>query len=337
MKSVTIIEIAERAGVSMKTVSRVLNNEPNVREATRDKVKKAAIELNYQPNFFARSLASSRSFVITHFHDNPSPDYLEKVYTGVHQVCQSSGYFAVMEPLSIPYTEAARKYLDRFKIDGVILSPPVGDNLALLDLLVERNIPIVRLSPKDNFELSSYAYIDDAAATKTMAEHLIELGHSRIGFVAGPVDHGASHKREAGFHQATKGAGLNPKHCPIVQGDFSVRSGFNAAEKALASRANVTAIVAANDDMAVGVVMAAMKRGLDVPCDLSVTGFDGSRLGDIIWPKLTSIKQPVEEMAADVTMMLLKEIVTQEKEKRASKFDVSHLIRNTTATAKSRA
>lgn len=336
MKSVTIIEIAECASVSMKTVSRVLNNEPNVREATRDKVKKAAAELNYEPNVFARSLASNRSFVVAHFHDNPSPDYLEKVYTGVRQVCRSSGYFSVMEPLSIPYSKSARKYLDRFKLDGVILSPPVSDDPALLELLVERNIPIVRISPKTNFELSSYAYIDDLAATKTITDHLIELGHSRIGFVAGPVDHGASHQREAGFRHAIEGAGLDPKHCPVVQGDFSVRSGFNAAEKALSDEASVTAIVAANDDMAVGVVMAAMKRGLDVPGDISVTGFDGSRLGDIIWPQLTTVKQPVEEMAADVTAMLLKEIVTKELGKKASKFNVTHLIRNTTASAKTR-
>lgn len=336
MKSVTIIEIAERAGVSMKTVSRVLNGEPNVREATREKVKKAAAELNYQPNVFARSLASKRSFVIAHFHDNPSPDYLEKVYTGVYQVCRSSGYFAVMEPLSVPYTESAREYLDRFKVDGVILSPPISDNLELIDSLRERGIPIVRLSPRSHHELSSYAYIDDDAATKTMTDHLIELGHARIGFVAGPAEHGAAHKRKAGFRHATEGAGLSPEHCPIVQGDFSVRSGFSAAEKLLADEANVTAIVAANDDMAVGVVMAAMKQGLDVPGDLSVTGFDGSRLGDIIWPQLTTVRQPVEEMAAEVTAMLLKEIVSKEQEKKASKFDVTHLIRNTTASAKAR-
>lgn len=336
MKSVTIIEIAERAGVSMKTVSRVLNNEPNVREATRDKVKKAASELNYQPNFFARSLASNRSFVIAHFHDNPSPDYLEKVYLGVHQVCRSSGYFAVMEPLSAPYTESARDYLDRFKIDGVILSPPISDNLALIDLLKEREIPIVRISPRNNHELSSYAYIDDTVATKKITDHLIELGHKRIAFIAGPADHGASHRREAGFHHATESAGLNLNHCPVVQGDFSVRSGFDAAGQILSDKAAVTAIVASNDDMAVGVVMAAMQRGLDVPNDISVTGFDGSRLGDIIWPQLTTVRQPVEEMAASVTSMLLKEIVTKNVEKTAARFDVEYLVRSTTASAKAR-
>jgi len=335
MKSVTIIEIAERAGVSMKTVSRVLNGEPNVREATRDKVKKVAAELNYQPNVFARSLASKRSFVVAHFHDNPSPDYLEKVYTGVHQVTRSSGYLAVMEPLSLPYTQSANEYLSRFKVDGVILSPPVSDNIELVDMLLERDIPIVRISPRNNLELSSYAYVDDSLATKAMTDHLIELGHTNIAFVAGPADHGAARKRETGFQHATVDAGLNKKDCPIVQGDFSVRSGFDAAKAVFTKTPGVTAIVAANDDMAVGVVMAAMKHGLDVPGDLSVTGFDGSRLGDIIWPQLTTVKQPVEEMAAEVTSMLLSEIVTKEHDKKAIKFDVTNLIRNTTACTKS--
>lgn len=335
MKSVTIIEIAERAGVSMKTVSRVLNGEPNVRESTREKVKKVAAELNYQPNVFARSLASKRSFIVAHFHDNPSPDYLEKVYTGVHQVTRSSGYLAVMEPLSIPYTESAQEYLERFKVDGVILSPPVSDNVALVDMLLKRQIPIVRISPRSNFELSSYAYVDDRLATKAMTDHLIELGHTNIAYVAGPAEHGAAATREAGFHQATKEASLSNTDCPVVQGDFSVRSGFDAAQVVLAGNTGVTAIVAANDDMAVGVVMAAMKRGLDVPGDLSVTGFDGSRLGDIIWPQLTTVKQPVEAMAAEVTSMLLEEIVAKEHEKQAVKFDVTNLIRNTTASAKS--
>jgi len=335
MKSVTIIEIAERAGVSMKTVSRVLNGEPNVRESTRDKVKKVAAELNYQPNVFARSLASKRSFVVAHFHDNPSPDYLEKVYTGVHQVTRSSGYLAVMEPLSLPYTESAAEYLSRFKVDGVILSPPLSDSVELVDMLLKRDIPIVRISPRNNLDLSSYAYVDDSHATKAMTEHLIELGHTNIAFVAGPAEHGAAHKRESGFKSATQEAGLSKKGCPVVQGDFSVRSGFDAAKIVFTKSPNVTAIVASNDDMAVGVVMAAMKHGLDVPSDLSVTGFDGSRLGDIIWPQLTTVKQPVEEMAAEVTSMLLHEIVTKEHEKKATKFDVTNLIRNTTAYVKS--
>lgn len=320
----------------MKTVSRVLNGEPNVRDVTSEKVKKAAKELNYQPHFIARSLASSRSFIIAHFHDNPNPDYLEKVYAGVHKECRSSGYFAVMEPLSVPYAKSAREYLDKFKIDGVILSPPICDNLALIDILKEREIPIVRISPRNNRELSSYAYIDDTVAAKTMTDHLIDLGHKRIAFVAGPINHGASYKREAGFRHATESAGLTPEHCPVVQGDFSVRSGFSAAEKLLADDVNITAIVAANDDIAVGAVMAAMKLGLDIPGDLSVTGFDGSRLGDIIWPQLTTVKQPVEEMAANVAAMLLKEIVTHQNEKTASMFDVEYLIRNTTAAAKAR-
>ena len=336
MKSVTIIEIAERAGVSMKTVSRVLNDEPNVREKTRDKVKQAAADLNYRPNFFARSLASNRSFVIAHFHDNPNADYLEKVHSGIHKVSRSSGYFSVMEPLSTPYADAVKEYLDQFKIDGVILSPPISDDLALLHLLIERGIPMVRISPRNHFEMSSYAHIDDTTATKNMTDHLVGLGHTKIAFIAGPAEHGASYKRESGFNESIESAELDKAQCPVVRGDFSVKSGFAAAEIVLAKHPEITAVFAANDDMAVGVFMSALKRGIDIPSDLSVTGFDGSRLGDIIWPRLTTVKQPVTEMAAEVTRVLLEEISDSSKDKKATKFEVEHLIRHTTAKVRTK-
>jgi len=332
MKAATIIEIAERAGVSMKTVSRVLNGEPNVRPSTQEKVRKAAKELNYTPNISARSLASKKSFIIVHLHDNPNPDYLDKVYQGVHKTCREAGYFAVMEPLAQPYANNARDYLDQFKIDGLILSPPICDDAAVLDLLIDRAIPFVRISPTTNPDISSSTYMNEAEAVERMTSLLIDLGHKNIAFISGPDKHGSSHVRATGFKNALRKAGISAELCPVIQGDFSVKSGFSAGQDILDRYNAVTAVFAANDDMATGVVMAALKSGRDIPKEFSVAGFDGSRLGDIICPTLTTLRQPVRDLAAKATELLLLEIFNPDQDKQHIEFDVDLLVRGTTSS-----
>lgn len=332
MKSVTITEIAHVAGVSIKTVSRVLNGEANVRQSTRDRVKDAAKSLNYRPNFSARSLASKRSFVVVHFQDNPNPDYLAKISKGMQNVCREMGYFAVMESLQHPYPENAVDYLQTFDVDGLILSPPLSDNLELLNVLEARKVPYVRISPRVGRERSSYTGISDKNGMRDMAEHILSQGHKDIAYVSGPSNHGASSLREAGFQEALKVNGLDADKLQILNGDFSVRSGFEAAEKLFARGSKISAVLAANDDMAVGVIMAALKAGLSIPGDISVSGFDGSRLGEIIWPQLTTVLQPVEKMASRATEILLSEIVSPTTETTVEKFPVTLCVRGTTRT-----
>lgn len=314
----------------MKTVSRVLNGEANVRDQTRDRVREAARKLNYRPNFSARSLASKRSFIIAHFHDNPNPDYLAKVQSGMHKSVKEIGYFAVMEPLVAPYKDNAEAYLEKFDVDGLILSPPLSDDMALLDALVEKSVPFVRISPREGRERSSYTCINDREAMRDMTEHMIKQGHRTMAFVAGPGDHGATFTRKTGFLEALKFAGINVENCPILSGDFSVRSGFEAAETFFKTKSHVTAVLCANDDMAVGVIMAALKAGLRIPEDLSVSGFDGSRLGDIIWPTLTTVVQPIEDMAQEATDILLSEITSQSPKVQMKQFEVKLLTRGST-------
>lgn len=326
----TINEIAQVAGVSFKTVSRVLNGEAYVRDELREKVKAAAKKLNYQPNLLARSLKSNRSFAIAHFHDNPSPDYLDKVYNGMHKICRASGYFPVVERLTVPYQISASEYVENFNIDGAVLTPPICDDPAVLKMLNEKKIPFVRISPGNIEGTSSCTYIDDLAAAKSMTDHLINLGHDRIVFLAGPKDHLAASRRLLGFRQAIEEAQLSSVDCPVYQGDFSIRSGIAAAEIALESSQEITAIVAANDDMAVGVVMAALKRGMDIPGQLSITGFDGSRLSGTILPQLTTVRQPLEEMGKYAITTILQEIGQTGLKKQKREFNVAYLIRHST-------
>ena len=332
MKRVTITEIARVADVSMKTVSRVLNGEPNVREETRKRVTDAAKTLNYKPNFSARSLASNRSFVIVHFQDNPNSDYIEKIYRGMNKACRERGYFAVTEKLSRPYIDGLKDYLTRFEIDGLILSPPLADDIDLLDHLVSINIPFVRISTRVRPELSSYTGINDVAAMKRLTEKLISWGHQKMAFITGPQDHEAAVRREKGFLLALKDAGLPACDYPIFSGSFSTRTAFSVTEDYLKTKPDITAIIAANDDMAVGAMMAAMKCGLDVPKDLSIAGFDGSRLGEIIWPHLTTIHQPIEDMSATASNILLDEISNPELDQRVVMFDVELLKRGSTCS-----
>lgn len=330
MKRATITEIARMANVSIKTVSRVLNGEPNVRDATRQRVRDAAKHLNYKPNFSARSLASKRSFVIVHFHDNPNADYVEKIYRGMNRVCRDKGYFAVTENLQGNYTEALKDYLTRFEIDGIILSPPLCDDPALLKYVVDEGIPFVRISARSQPKLSSFTGINDIEAMKNLTAFLLGKGHERIAFITGPSGHAAAARREKGFLQALDTAHILPTNCPILKGDFSVKTGFALTEKLLSRDTGVTAVMAANDDMAVGAVMAALKHNLDIPTDLSIVGFDGSRLGEIIWPRLTTIRQPVEAMSQKAADLLLNEISTAGLDKQEIIFDVDLVERGTT-------
>ena len=339
MKNVTINTIAKEAGVSIKTVSRVFNQEPNVRPATRDKVLQAARKLNYRPNMAARSLASNKSYVIVHFYDNPSPDYLERAHEGIHKTCRANGYFAVMEPVTPAkgakrtYAEEVGAYIRQFSIDGIILTPPLSDDPALMAVLDGARMPYVRISPHYAPQKSSCVCIDERAAARLMTRHLVALHHKRIAFIAGPPAHGAAKARQNGFEDVLGEAGLERADCPVLQGDFSFRSGFSAFETLVRNGPVPGAIFAANDDMAAGVMVAAMKAGLDIPADLSVAGYDGSRIGEILWPALTTIRQPVRAMAERATALLLQHIRNPAQEAITEQLPVSLLDRASTGAA----
>lgn len=330
IKTVTITQIAEAAGVSFKTVSRALNEEANVSQKMRDRVKTVAEELGYRPNVSARALRSNKSLVIVHFEDNPNTDYLNDVYKGLHAICHSAGYFAVKEPLAKPYRENAKRYFEKFRVGGVILSPPLCDDAGLLLVLIENDIPFVRLSPLTQRGVSSECCIDDEHAAEIATNILIKLGHRKIGFIMGPADHRAAHLRKAGFDQAVMKAGGDLSDCKILEGDFSFKSAFEVCEEFFSNSNHITAIFASNDDMALGAIMAAMKSGLDVPQDISIIGFDGSRLGEIFWPNLTTIDQPIEAMSAAAAKVLLSEIAQPDVKKTSRVFDVKVLERGTT-------
>ncbi|GAB2504283.1 LacI family DNA-binding transcriptional regulator [Lysobacter humi (ex Lee et al. 2017)] len=302
-----IEDVAEAAQVSMKTVSRVLNREPNVREATREKVMAAVERLRYVPNLSARSLAGSRSFLIALLYDNPSGNYLTEVMSGVLTACEANDYAMLMCPLE-GAGDALIAHVDglirRAQPDGLVLTPPLTDRPELLEHLREVGMPFASISPRDRSDGIGVG-MDETRAAYDMVMHLVVLGHRRIGHITGHAAHGASGWRLAGYRQALKDAKLRFEAALVVPGEFSFESGVRAARRLLDLANPPTAIFAANDDMAAGVISVAYERGLSVPAQLSVCGFDDIPLAHQISPPLTTVQQPTREMGRLSTLGLL--------------------------------
>ncbi len=341
-RAVTIHDVARLAGVSIKTVSRVLNHEPHVRPRTQAKVHEAVAALGYRPHPSARSLAGQRSFLIGLPFANPNPHYLVAVECGALAACERLGYGIALIACETDTADLADHliaFARQSRLDGLLLFPPIGDRISLLDALVAAGLPIARLAPYDDRRVGPAAAIDDRAAAAEMTRHLIGLGHRRIAFVRGHPEHGASRVREEGFREAMRAAGLDVSARQVVAGAFTFESGIAAAERLLAGEAPPTAIFASNDEMAAGVLYAAHRRGLVVPRDLSVAGFDDSPLASQIWPRLTSVRQPVREMAEAATTLLIESLRQPRRTGRTAQtpppllFSAELVIRESTGPA----
>ena len=308
--AVTIHEVARRAGVSPMTVSRVTNGEDNVREATRDLVLKAIRELNYSPNPAARSLAGAQSTRIAMIYSNPSVAYLSELLVGALDKASKTAVQLVLEKWDDlkPAAEraAARKLAQ--SVAGVILPPPLCESDVIASELAAANVPTIAIATGRFRANVSCVRIDDFRAASEMTAHLIALGHTRIGFIKGHPNQTASAQRFAGFETTLEAAGITPNPAYVQQGYFTYRSGLEAAEQLLDRKRPPTAIFASNDDMAAAVISVAHRRGLDVPRDLSVVGFDDTVTATTVWPELTTIRQPIAAMADAALNLLLRKI-----------------------------
>jgi LacI family transcriptional regulator len=307
---VTIKDVSRMAGVSIKTVSRVLNKERYVREETRLKVEEAVAALKFSPSLAARTLAGSRSFQIALIYDNHSPYYIHAVQEGVWSRCREEGVRMLAQPVDVESPTLALEIgglIDETHVDGVILSSPVTDAPAALEELERRGIRFARISPGTNHALTSSVFMDDAQAADDMTTYLINQGHRRIGFVIGHPNHMASDQRHFGYRRALDRAGIAYEPKLVRPGEFDFESGMAAAEALLKLSDKPTAIFASNDDMAAGVLSYAHRIGLDMPHDLSVAGFDDTPLAQLVWPPLTTIRQPVRDLAYAATSQLFAE------------------------------
>jgi len=311
MATATIYDVARRAGLSIKTVSRVMNREPSVRPATRERVLEAADALGYQPSISARSLAGSRSFIILAFVDAAltiehwrgarAADYLTRVQLGATLECRKAGYHFMIElidrePASIG--REVRNILGALSPDGVLLTPPSCDDPTVLALLAAASVPFVRLGSEAAGGGGLRLRMDDRGAAAAITEHLIGLGHKRIGLILGEAHYGSTQARHDGYRDSMRRHGLATPDDLVRPGDFTFQSGYQGAVSLLAMNDPPTAIFAGSDDMALGCLVAADEAGLNVPSDVSIAGFDASAGSRFSHPALTTVGHPLDELSA---------------------------------------
>lgn len=305
----TISDVARLANCSPMTVSRVINNEASVREQTRATVLEAIETLNYKPNRAARSLAGAAQMRIALLYSNPSASYLSELLMGSLEQASRSDVHLVVERCEFDKDEEqVVTRLVETGIDGFLLPSPLCDETALLDRLAEQGSRAVLIGPGKAHPKHSAVMIDEYQAAYDMTQHIIGLGHERIGFIIGNPHQTASGQRLQGYLDAMTAADLEVEDGMVMQGLFTWRSGYDAAARLLDQPDPPTAIFASNDDMAAAVVSVAHRRHLDVPADLSVCGFDDTAFASSIWPELTTIRQPIAEMARRALDLLANEL-----------------------------
>ena len=313
LRSATIKDVAERAGVSLKTVSRVINNEPSVHARTRDKVQREIDALGYQPDPSARSLRSTRAYAVGLVYDNPNAHYIINMQRGVLSVCRTSGFGLQIHPCDSASPKLAEELCElvrRSRLAGLVLAPPMSEQPELIRTLTEAKIPFMRIisarqDPQDGYPC---VFVDDRDAAYAITEHLIQLGHQRIGFLWGGREHRSSPERYQGYEDALKDYGIALDRKLILPGDFTFDDGFRGARKLLALKDRPTAIFGSNDEIAAGVLAAAHSDGINVPYELSIAGFEDSPFSKQSWPALTTARQATEEIARHAAKRLIDDL-----------------------------
>lgn len=305
----TINDVAARAGVSPMTVSRVINSVPTVREATRERVEAAITQLDYAPNAAARTLAGGDEMRIALLYSNPSAFYLSEVLMGCLDQASRRNVQLVVEKFSDDMTiEALVSHLKRGRVVGIVLPSLLSNSDEMIDALQTAAISMVTIAAGNLRNDVPSVRIDDLLAAREMTRHLLSLGHRRIGFIKGNPDLADSNARFLGYQEALAEAAMPFDPNLVSQGYFTYRSGRDAADQILDQDPPPTAIFASNDDMAAATVAIAHGRGLEVPGDLTVCGFDDTQLATTIWPELTTIRQPISEMARSAIDLLVDSI-----------------------------
>lgn len=297
----TITEVAKRAGVSVKTVSRVMNNYTHISPRTREKVESAMAELSYAPSLVARQMRLGDSTSIGMLYGDPSSGYQARLNHAVLKACSDSQRYLAVEYFdekNVDWRGQVEAFLDRTNVNNLILVPPMCDSSDIHELLKDRGVQFVLISASRPVSGVISLAIDERKAAMEMTQHLVELGHRHIGHISGHPDHVATLLRRLGFEEAMMRAGLaTPGTMKVESGRFRFRGAMECAERMLDAKDRPTAIFAANDEMASAVLMTANRLGLRVPEDLSIAGFDDTPIARVIWPDLTTIAQPFQDVA----------------------------------------
>ncbi|SFU56617.1 LacI family DNA-binding transcriptional regulator [Pseudoduganella namucuonensis] len=304
----TIYDVARVAGVSAMTVSRVVNGSAQVTAVTRDKVMAAVESLNYQVNFAARA-ARVGTLRVGLLYSNPSESFLSALLVGAMDQCGQMGAQLILERCTdLRSQRAAIGKLIASGADGILVPPPLCDTKSALKQLDEIGMPTVAVATGRPSPGVSAVRIDDYEGALTMTRHLLSLGHKDIGFIKGDPKHTPAQMRYQAFLDGMAEAGLEVPPERVADGLFTYRSGLAAARQLLGQAKRPTAIFASNDDMAAAVVAVAHGMHLQLPEELTICGFDDTPVATTVWPELTTIHQPIGDMARAAVDLLVDQI-----------------------------
>jgi len=334
----TINDVAKQAGVSIKTVSRVMNNEQSVRQATRDKVMEVVNELQYKPNLAARNLAGTKSYSIAYVYDNPNAYYVIDMQNGILSACKKQGFELLIHPCNSKadnILEEVSNMIRHSRLAGLVLTPPFSERPEFVKSILALDVNVVRIMSgdvaPDNLTPCIMIYDHDAALAIT--QHVIVLGHKEIGFIAGGAEHKSSIERLQGYKQALSNNNISVDERLIIEGEYSFESGVHGAKQLMAEENKPSAIFSCNDEIAAGALFAARLMNIAIPEQLAIAGFENSPFSRQTWPKLTTANQPNREIAENATNLLIAQTRKQVNNNAMANYTPQLVVRDSTGKA----
>ena len=307
-RRVTITDIATLAGVSKKTVSRIINRSPNVRESTRQVVDAIMDELDYVPDPAARGLNFPHNFLVGLIYDNPNPQYVVNMQEGILQTLKDTEFELLVHPCDrseADFIDKVQRFVQRQRLYGVILTPSVSEDDRLARRLAEIGCRHIRVASVSLGEPETMLVTNDALGAQQAAQHLVEMGHTRIAHLAGREGFRSAEERLSGFRDGLEANGRSLDETLVFRGDYTFDSGLACGEDIARMANRPTAIFCANDQMAAGFLQGVRRAGLVVPDDISVVGYDDFQLARITSPKLTTVHSPTRDFARIAASRLL--------------------------------
>jgi LacI family transcriptional regulator len=332
--SATLDDVARKAGVSAKTVSRVANGERSVRPENPERVLRAIEELDYRPNLLARGLSGAHAYTIGLVFDNPNAYYIIAMQQGALAACDDMHFGLQIRPCDskVPtLAEDLRDFAHRSRLSGLVLTTPVSERTKALHKLAGYHIPFVRIisAARDPRDGTPCVYVDDRDAAYAITTHLLQLGHVRIGFLRGGKHHHASAERLKGYKDALRHYGIPIRDELMIEGEYVFDDGFRGGRRLLDLPEPPTAIFGCNDEIAAGALAAVQSTGLSVPHDVSIAGFEDSPFSRHSWPPLTTARQRADVIVERATRMLIARIRGEHVDNEG--FNPELVVRGSTA------
>lgn len=338
VKKPTIKDVARLAGVSFKTVSRVVNNEAWVSDEIKARVQAVIAQLNYQPNRTAR-LMRTAPFSLAFVYDNPNSHYVIEMQNGILSQCRQRGFELVIHPTdshSDQVLQELTSIIGSNQVGGVILTPPLSENSEFIKQLLAQQAKVVRIvsgsEPPD--DLCPTIYVDDEQAGLAITKHLLAQGHRRIAFLGYHKDHKSAVGRYRGYCSALQQAGLAVEDELVIAGDFTFDSGVAMTEQLWQLAKRPTALFGCNDEIAAGALFSARVQQIAVPQDLAIVGFEDSPFSRQTWPRLTTVHQPNAEIAAKAATLLIELMLHPEQHPEHCGFQLQLILRDSVNSIK---